>query len=124
MSPGTRLIITLIFMGLVLAASIVPGQARPGDSIFVWLVAATPTPVQKILHVVVYAALTLLWVWTLQLLQSKPLRLLIALGVAIAFGAAMEWYQTRVPGRFGTLADVALNAIGAIVGLLLALFLL
>jgi VanZ family protein len=36
----------------------------------------------------------------------------------------LEWHQTRVPGRFGTVADVLLNLIGAIIGLIAAMFLL
>ena len=36
----------------------------------------------------------------------------------------MEWRQTKVPGRFGTVNDVVLNAAGAALGLLAAIVLL
>lgn len=124
MPIAARILITLLFMALVVAVSVVPGRPVPGDSAFVWLVAETPTMLQKSMHVVVYAVMTLLWGWTLQSIRSRPLRLVVAAGVAVGFGALMEWLQTMVPGRFGTLIDVVLNALGVIAGLLLALFLL
>jgi len=111
-------------MALLMVASIIPGRAEPGDSVFVWLVAKTPTLLQKTLHIFLYAILTVLWVWTLDAIQSKWQRLIIAVAVAVCFGAAMEWYQTRVPGRFGTIFDVALNAAGALLGLCAAIFLI
>jgi VanZ family protein len=120
----TRIVITLGFMALLMVASIIPGRAEPGDSVFIWLVAKTPTLLQKALHICLYAMLTLLWVWTLDAIQSKSQRLVIAVTVAVCFGATMEWYQTKVPGRFGTIFDVALNAVGALLGLFAAIFLL
>jgi len=123
-SLTTRIIITLCFMALLMIASIIPGRAEPGDSVFIWLVAKTPTLLQKTLHVCLYALLTLLWIWTLDAIQSKSQRLVIAITIAVCFGAAMEWYQTRVPGRYGTIYDVALNAGGALLGLCAAIFLL
>jgi hypothetical protein len=119
-----RVVLTLAFMALLAAGSIVPGQARPGDSAFVWMVAKTPTLVQKAMHVVTYAMLAVLWVWTLDAIQSRTQRMLFAVIIAISFGAALESYQTRVPGRFGTIYDVALNASGALIGVAIALLLL
>ena len=121
---STRLLVTLVFMGMLLAASIIPGRAQPGDSVFVWLVEITPMPLQKILHVLLYGVLTVLWVWTLAALDSKLQRLAAAFAIAVCFGATMEWYQTRVPGRFGTILDAGLNAAGALLGLAAAALLL
>ncbi len=109
---------TLVMLILIVTVSIVPGQARPGDSGLVWLVSATPTPLQKLLHVLAYAVLALLWMWTLDDIESPPIRITVVLSIAVANGAVLEWYQTSVPGRFGTVADVILNAIGAIFGVL------
>ena len=120
-SLTARIVVTLCFMALLMVASIIPGRAQPGDSVFVWLVAKTPTLLQKALHVFLYAMLTLLWVWTLDAIQSKSQRLVIAVTVAVCFGATMEWYQTKVPGRFGTIFDVALNAAGALLGIFAAI---
>ena len=72
------------------------------------------------------AGLVLSWllVWTLEGIPVVAWRYVIAFIVASGFGALMEWCQTRVPGRFGTLADVGLNTAGAVIGLLAALLLL
>jgi len=123
-SLTSRIVITLSFMALLMAVSIIPGRVQPGDSVFIWLVAKTPTLLQKVLHICLYATLTLLWVWTLDAIQSKSYRIVIAVTVAVCFGATMEWYQTKVPGRFGTILDVALNAAGALLGLFAAILLL
>jgi VanZ family protein len=111
-------------MALLMFASLLPGRPQPGDAAFVWLIAKTPTLLQKGLHVGLYAALALLLAWTLEPIQSRTYRFLMAFILAVAFGAVMEWSQTRVPGRFGTVIDVALNAVGAALGVWVAVFLL
>jgi len=111
-------------MALLALVSLIPGHPKPDDSAFVWLVAEMPTLLQKVLHVCLYGVLALLLVWTLDSIQPRTYRFLIALIIAVAFGAVMEWCQTKVPGRFGTAFDVALNAAGAALGLLAAIFLL
>lgn len=111
-------------MALVMLASLIPGQHKPGDSVFIWMIANTPTLIQKLLHVCLYGALTLLLIWTLDSIQSRTYRFMIALIIAVAFGAVMEWCQTKVPGRYGTVYDVVLNTAGAVLGLLVAVFLL
>lgn len=97
-----------------------PGSSGHSDSPISWLATKTPAPVQKLLHVCFYAVLALLLVWTLDGIQTWTYRLLIAFIIAVAFGAVMEWCQTMVPGRHGTMFDVALNAAGAALGLLVA----
>ena len=76
------------------------------------------------MHVCLYAILALLLVWTLDDIQSWTYRLVIAFIVAVTFGAVMEWCQTSIPGRHGTVFDVALNAAGAALGLLVAVLLI
>lgn len=120
----TRWGVTLFFAALVVALSISPGIERSGDNIFVWIIVRTPDLVQKIMHVTVYAALALLWMWTLESVESRIVRIALTLIATIGLGAVLEWHQTRVPGRFGTLFDVALNALGALLGLAMALLLL
>ena len=119
-----RWTVCLLFVGLVVALSLAPGVARPGDSIFVWIVTNTATPVQKLMHVIVYAVLALLWVWTLQTIESAVSRFGLALTIAVGLGALLEWYQTQVPGRFGTVGDVLLDLAGSLIGLLAAFLLL
>ena len=116
--------ITILVMALLLLVSIVPGHAKPGDSAFVFIVAKTPTTVQKLLHFSLYGLLTFLWMWTLVSVQSRFARMALAATITILFGAAMEVLQTRIPGRFGTIVDVGLNAAGALRGLAAATLLL
>ena len=113
-----------MLIAVIVALSVVPGRAQPGDSVFVWLVSMTPVPLQKLMHGVAYATLTLLWMWTLEKIVSVPTQIALGFTVPVTIGAALEWYQMSVPGRFGTLKDIMINALGSIVGLTAALFLL
>lgn len=118
---SVRWIITLVVVTIVVALSVVPAQAKVGDSVFVWLAASTPKLLQKTMHLLVYASMTCLLAWSLEGVTRIWLRLAIAFLLAVSIGVALEWFQTRVPGRFGTLFDIILNAIGAIIGLIAAL---
>jgi hypothetical protein len=119
-----RWIITLGLVATIIFLSVIPGHARSGDSAFVWLIVATPAPLQKLMHFLIYASLAWLWTWALEAVAPRWLRLTIAFTLTVGLGAALEWYQTRVPGRFGTLLDVLLNAAGAVAGLAAAVLLL
>jgi len=123
-SVWTRAALTLLLTILLLVLSLIPGRAEPGDSVFVWAVAMTPTPLQKLMHLLLYAVLTFLWAWTLEALESVMTRFVVAALLAASFGAVMELAQTYVPGRFGTLSDALLNGAGAALGLLIAWVLL
>ena len=119
-----RWLLTLAFIAVIVALSVTPDQGRPDDSIFQWLVAHTSTPVQKLLHVVVYAILALLWMWTLADVGSRLVRILLTLLCCVVLGVALEWYQTQVPGRYGSMTDVLLNIAGTVIGIGLALLLI
>ena len=118
--PAYRWLITLAFVAILIVLSVTPGKSQAGDSMFIWLIANTPTLLQKLMHVFCYALLTGLWVWTLEAIESRVLRLALSLLLAVSLGGILEWYQTKVPGRFGSIVDVLLNAGGAVAGLLLA----
>lgn len=115
---------TLAFAALVVALSVTPGIARPGDNAFVWIVVNTPAPLQKLMHVLVYALLAMLWLWTLESIESQALRIALVIIATVGMGAVLEWHQTSVPGRFGTVFDALLNTFGAVVGLVIALLIL
>jgi len=123
-SDSYRWFITLSFAVLLIVLSVTPGNSQKDDSIFSWLVVNTPTLVQKTMHIAAYAALAFLWVWTLEHIKQEPVRLATAFVLTLGFGIALEWIQTMVPGRFGTLFDIVLNSLGAIAGLIAATLLL
>jgi len=97
---AVRLLVTTVLIAKIVALSVVPGRAQPGDSAFVWLVAIVPTPLQKLMHVVAYATLALLWMWTLEKIGSLPLRIALAFAISVGIGAALEWYQLVGTGTF------------------------
>ena len=120
LSVKIRIVLTIGYLALLMLLSLIPGHYKPGDSVFIWVAANTRPSIQKVLHVCFYGVLVLLLAWTLEGIQPRIYRFLIAFVIAVAFGAAMEWCQTRVPGRYGALSDVGLNAAGAAFGLLAA----
>lgn len=120
-----RLSITLSLAVLVAVLSVTPGAATHDDAGFSWLIGMTPPPLQKLMHVLAYGILTLAWDWTLAIrLRRRRQRALLAMFLAIGEGILLEWWQTQVPGRFGTLTDVLLNAAGVVLGVLASLALL
>lgn len=119
-----RWAITLIFVGLIIGISVTPGVERPDDNLFSWLFANTAPLVQKVLHVATYAVLAILWMWTLQSVESRSLRYSLAFIIAASLGSLLEWQQTRIPGRYGTIADLLLNFVGALLGVLGAFLLI
>ena len=119
-----RWVVTLLFVGFVVGLSVTPGVERPDDNLFSWLFANTAPLVQKVLHVVTYAVLAILWMWTLAGIESLPHRMALSFVLALVLGVALEWYQTTVPGRYGSITDILLNTVGAVLGLVVALFLL
>ncbi len=121
---GYRWALTLVLVALIVGLSVTPGVARPDDNLFSWLYAGTPPTVQKVLHIIMYGLLAFLWMWTLAGIEPARLRLGIALLLTLGLGVALEWHQTRVPGRFGTLVDALLNAVGALIGVVVAVLMI
>jgi VanZ family protein len=116
-----RLASAIALMLAIAVLSVLPGHPQPGDSALVWAVAKTPPLVQNIMHVVLYALLSALWVWTLTVVESDRTRpWAVAVTIAIGFGAGLEACQLFVPGRFASIFDVLLNSIGAFGGVLVA----
>ena len=94
---AVRLLVTLLLVAAIVTMSVVPGTPQPGDSVFAWLVSATPTPLQKLMHLISYATLAMLLIWTFERIDSMSLRVVLALLVGVSLGSFLEWYQTSVP---------------------------
>ena len=114
------LAVTLILTAAIGVLSLTPDREYPGTSAFVWVVHLTPSLVQKTLHVLLYAALSVAWFSTLRSIESLKARYPVAFVVSVGYGTLLEWLQTFVPGRFGSLNDVLLDTIGALLGLVVA----
>ena len=118
-TPAFRWLAVVALTSAIVAVSIVPGEPQPGDGIFIWVIAKTPTLLQKSIHVVIYGLQTALLFWSFRGLKfSKAYAAVLAATIAIALGALLEWMQLSVPGRFGSLYDVGLNSAGTAGGLL------
>jgi VanZ family protein len=100
-------------------------------AVFVWMVAifalssipSISTPFEggydftfkKFAHVIVYGILTALLYGALRIhIRHKGYALLTALLLSVLYAFSDEWHQAFVPGREGTLRDVAIDAIGAV----------
>ena len=121
---AVRWAITLLFIGFIIGLSVTPGVERPDDNLFSLLFANTAPLVQKVLHVVTYAMLAVLWMWTLAGIERLPQRIALSFMLALVLGVVLEWCQTTIPGRYGSIADILLNTVGIVAGLVVALFLL
>jgi VanZ family protein len=76
---------------------------------------------RKCAHVVEYAVLAVLLCWALDRLPgTRPRRWSkagVALAIAVLYGASDEFHQLFVPSRVGSVADVLIDACGAVLGI-------
>ncbi|WP_305042303.1 VanZ family protein [Geoalkalibacter sp.] len=118
-SPRQRRIAQLLPLALMLVifglSSISIDLAAPKAGALGWV----PPSLQNFLHIPLYGLLTFLWFGALAAWGVGPRsRLLLAGLIALGYGLFDEWYQLSVPGRFGSLTDVALNLVGILLALL------
>lgn len=72
---------------------------------------------RKVVHVIAYLALTLLWYWALRPVVSRPLA--AAALIAFAYAISDEYHQSFVEGRSGSASDAAIDLSGIILSSLL-----
>ena len=103
-----------IAASLILTATIVVLSLLRGSA---WIVRTMPRALQKLVHVVFYAALA---ASLLMALSSVHLDRRIAVPIvgigAIALGSTLEWLQAFRPGRFARISDIARDTAGVILG--------
>ena len=73
-----------------------------------------PEHTDKLVHAASWAVLAGLAALAARARRGPRLAAVVA--AAIAFGAAVEWAQGRIPGRDGSIADLAADALGAVLG--------
>jgi len=78
-------------------------------------------PIRKAAHMTEYAVLSVLIMLALIVDGLKGIRLpVISAIIATVFAATDEFHQRFVPGRYGCLRDVLIDAAGSIIGLMIA----
>jgi len=76
--------------------------------------------VKKAMHVLAYAALTYLYLRALRGEEAGEwVSRGVSAGLALAYAASDEYHQTFVPGRNGTMVDVAIDGVGVAAATLL-----
>lgn len=114
MQNSLRLLLPLTYMLGIFVLSSIPDTGRIEsqlDALFHWL---NPT-LQNLLHIPLYGGLAGCWFWAMGAWRSKFWqRSGWAFALTLTYGFLDETYQLTVPGRFGSLSDLALDAIGAI----------
>ena len=113
----------LLLMIALYWLSTLHGTPLPEDpalyAVFYWV----PPSLQNTLHVPVYAVLAWCWHWALGAwTRVSSARVVGAFIITSACGVFDEWHQSFVPGRYASLADVMLDAVGAALGIWLAVY--
>jgi VanZ family protein len=108
-SPFIRWLVTALFAFFIFFIS-----SRPIDG------APSIPYLDKIAHFVVYAAFSLLIIWSLRatVMRSKLAILFLGAAIATGYGALMEYYQSFVPERSSEYLDIIANAAGAFITVL------
>ena len=109
----------LLIMAVLYWLSSLPGVPLSGDpalyAVFYWI---SPT-LQNALHVPAYAALAGAWCWALRAwLHGTTAVAMVAGGISVGYGVLDEWHQSFVPGRYASMTDVLLDALGVGLALL------
>ncbi|PWG61445.1 VanZ family protein [Sediminicurvatus halobius] len=104
-------------LGILALASIpgVPAEEVEGR----FSIAALPPTLQNALHIPLYGIITWVWLRALHHVGQRATHLGLAATAALATGLLDELRQGFVPGRYASLTDMALNAAGILLALLL-----
>lgn len=96
------------WIGVIFALSAIPSFATPLDPFYNFIL-------KKLAHLTEYVILTALLFWALRLhITRRAQVVLMAALIAVLYAISDEWHQTFVPGREGSLRDVAIDALGVV----------
>jgi len=113
-----RLLPPLIYMAAIYLLSSIPDDGTPetiGEKLLQW---ATPE-FQNFLHIPLFGGLAATWYWALRpTLKSTRSTGAAVFLITSSYSFFDEWHQLHVPGRYGSLTDIALNLAG--IGMILA----
>ena len=106
--PVLRWLAVVLWMGVIFALSATPSLRSPFEP-FLDLI------LRKLAHIGEYGVLTVLLFGALRIhIAREAHALLIAVLVAVLYACSDEWHQTFVPGREGSLRDVAIDGVGVL----------
>jgi VanZ family protein len=110
MQKLSRYLLPVCYMTALFCVSSIPGDVMEEAPVFRWV---TPDW-QNMLHIPAYAGLAFSWWWALEtrLATVRP-RLIAAFTLTMMYALVDESWQLYIPGRYGSLTDLALNALGA-----------
>ena len=115
-----RMLLPLAYMLALFLLSSIPGDVSSDNlvgKVFQWV----EPNWQNLLHIPLYAGLATSWLWALNTYPLKsPARLVVAFILTLLWAVADETYQMSVPGRYGSLTDLALNLLGAFLAVMCA----
>ena len=112
-----RLLPPLAYMAAIYLLSSIPMTARPrtsGEKTAPVGDAGVPEPLAH----TALGGLAATWYWALRpILKSTRATVAAVFLVTAAYSFFDEWHQLHVPGRYGSLTDIALNLVGIVVTL-------
>lgn len=117
MNSNLRVVVPLAYMAAIFALSSIPDTITPETSLERALHWVSPG-FQNLLHIPLFGGLAWCWQWGLRgWIHNDTRRIAVALALTLAWAILDELHQTTVPGRFGSLTDILLNALGAVLAL-------
>ncbi|PCI22311.1 MAG: hypothetical protein COB62_01670 [Piscirickettsiaceae bacterium] len=109
----------IVYMLCIYLLSSIAGNATdPSAAHFV--LSLIPSSLQNLLHIPLFAGLSLCFLWGFKSTQIKTIPKYVLIFIAsVCFAAFDELHQMYVPGRFASTSDLILDIIGVTSGLLL-----
>lgn len=113
-TPGTRWLLVIFWMAIIFAFSHQANSGRVTEEYF----GVMNVPVRKMGHLGEYMILYVLTKFALDGTKNgiNKYSSIIALTLSILYAASDEWHQNFVTGRSASIRDVAIDSIGALMG--------
>ena len=101
---------------LIMAGSLMPMAEIPDQEKTVW--EKIKSVISNLMHVPMYGVLTLVSLHYFACIRfSRPVNVGVTALIAMSLGILIEILQIYVPGRYGSLSDIGLNAAGMVGGM-------
>ena len=109
-----NILLTFGYMAGIYWLSSIPGDIDPESPLLSSIILWTPPAIQNLAHIPLFGMLAFLWHRSLNpFIKNSRLLLGTAFLLTTGFGIADELHQLQIPGRYASLTDMALDALGA-----------